>query len=178
MAVQHSIAIIGATGTMGSAITRALAGNDHELLLMARDQQKIKKLTGEINNEYPLAGVIPVNCSIDACWEADIIILAVPAETLAALSIKIKEVVTQKIVISASKETSIEQLQMFFPHSKTVRAFYSNTPGELHAVKPGHKINSFIMSDDKDALETVSALLIRSGLKPVEQSINVNSEFA
>ena len=80
MAVQKTIAIIGATGSMGSAISIALAkNNNNELLLMARDQQKVFKLAEFLKNEYSSTSTLTVQCSKDACWEADIIVLAIPA---------------------------------------------------------------------------------------------------
>ena len=167
MAVQKTIAIIGATGTMGSAITLLLARTNNELLLMARDQQKIKTLSDFLKKEYPLTDTHAVHCSKEACWEADIIIMAIPGEVEAEVANDIKEVVTQKIVISVSPETSLSHLQQVIPHSKIVKAFYSNTPSELKVAKPGQRINSFIMSDDEEALNAISEMLSSVGLNPI-----------
>ena len=171
MAVHKTISIIGATGTMGSAITIALARNYHnELLLMARDQQKLKNLADFLKKEYPLTSTLTVQCSKGACWEADIIILAVPATAEEEVAKYIKEVITQKIVISVSPETSLSQLQQLIPYSKIVKAFYANKPREIKNAIPGEEINSFIMSDDEEALITVSELLCSAGFKPVVQN--------
>lgn len=171
MALQKTIVVIGATGTMGSAITMALAGNKNiELLLMARDQQKIKKLADFLKKEYPSTSTHTVQCSKEACWEADIIIMALPAEAEAEVADYIKEVVTQKIVISVSPETSLSQLQHVIPYAKIVKAFYANKPQEIKNAIPGKEINSLIMSEDEEALEIVSELLCSAGFKPVVQN--------
>ena len=174
---QKTIAIIGATGRMGSAITKALAKNNgNELLLMARDQQKIKKLSDFLKEDYPSTSILTVQCSKNACWEADIIILAIPAGEEAGVANYIKEVVTQKIVISISPETSLSQLQQVIPYSKIVKAFYANTPQEIKNAIPGKEINSMIMSDDEEALNSVSNLLRSIGLKPGEVLVKADEE--
>ena len=176
MAVQKTIAIIGATGTMGSAISIALAkNNNNELLLIARDQQKVFKLAEFLKNEYSSTSTLTVQCSKDACWEADIIVLAIPAEVEAEVADYIKEVVTQKIVISVSPETSLSQLQQVIPYSKIVKAFYANTPNELKKTIPGKEVNAFIMSEDEEALITVAELLHSAGFNPIVQNKKLTS---
>ena len=176
MAVQKTIAIIGATGSMGSAISIALAkNNNNELLLMARDQQKVIKLADFIKHEYPSTSHFTIQCSKDACWEADIIIMAIPAEAESEVGDYIKEVVTQKIVISISPETTIAQLREVIPYSKIVKAFYANTPNELKRAIPGKEINAFIMSEDEEALITVAELLHSAGFNPIVQNKKLTS---
>ncbi len=176
MAVQKTIAIIGATGSMGSAISIALAkNNNNELLLMARDQQKVFKLAEFLKNEYSSTNTLTVQCSKDACWEADIIVLAIPAAVESDLANSIKEVVTQKIVISVSPETSLSQLQQVIPYSKIVKAFYANTPNELKKTIPGKEVNAFIMSEDEEALITVAELLHSAGFNPIVQNKKLTS---
>ena len=176
MAVQKTIAIIGATGSMGSAISIALAkNNNNELLLMARDQQKVFKLAEFLKNEYSSTSTLTVQCSKDACWEADIRVRAIPAAVASDLANSIKEVVTQKIVISVSPETSLSQLQQVIPYSKIVKAFYANTPNELKKTIPGKEVNAFIMSEDEEALITVAELLHSAGFNPIVQNKKLTS---
>ena len=176
MAIQKTIAIIGATGSMGSAISIALAkNNNNELLLMARDQQKVIKLADFIKQEYPSTSHFTIQCSKDACWEADIIVLAIPAAVESEVANSIKEVVTQKIVISVSPETSLSQLQQVIPYSKIVKAFYANTPNELKSAIPGKEINAFIRSEDEYALITVAELLHSAGFNPIVQNKKLTS---
>ena len=99
MKTKQTIAVIGATGNMGSAISRGLSNGNYRLLLCANDQDKLKSLTADIKAGAS-AEVESVNCNVDASWEADIIIVAVPYEAEKEVAEKIRHVANQKIVIS------------------------------------------------------------------------------
>ncbi len=77
MKTKSTIAIIGSTGNRGSAIAKSLAKGNNRLLLFGRDEEKIKILESDIHSLNPEANVEAISCSVDASWEADIIILAV-----------------------------------------------------------------------------------------------------
>ena len=77
MAVKQTIAIIGATGNMGSALARSLARGPYRVLLFGRDAARLDWLASEIQGTVPAAEVEAVGCPVDASWEADIIIPAV-----------------------------------------------------------------------------------------------------
>jgi 3-oxoacyl-[acyl-carrier protein] reductase len=46
------IAIIGSTGTIGSVLARRLARNGHRLLLIGRNEEKLLKLAGELDQPF------------------------------------------------------------------------------------------------------------------------------
>ena len=100
MQTKQTIAIIGATGNMGSAISKSLAKGNYRLLLKANDQEKLQALVQEIHGSNSSADVEGIECPKDASWEADIIIAAVPYEAEKEVAEKIREVANQKIVIS------------------------------------------------------------------------------
>src|SRR5687767_1955934 len=100
MAIKQNIAVIGATGNMGSAISKSLAKGNYRLLLKANDQEKLNQLVTEIKAANPSADVEAMVCPKDASWEADIIIAAVPYAAEKEVAEKIREVATQKIVVS------------------------------------------------------------------------------
>src|SRR5215213_5962035 len=129
MQTKKTIAIIGATGNMGSALAKSLAKGHYRLLLMAGKMEKLNALSDVIKSAHPQADVEVNGCAREACWEADIIIAATPYDAQKEVAQKIKEVATGKIVISLAnplKEISTsaaEELQMLLPYSKVVKAF-------------------------------------------------------
>ena len=100
MQTKQTIAIIGATGNMGSAIARSIAKGPYRLLLKASKQDELDALVNDIQSKNPSAEVESAICPTEASWEADIIILAVPYEAEKNIAPQIKDVASQKIVIS------------------------------------------------------------------------------
>ncbi|HRN57223.1 MAG TPA: NAD(P)-binding domain-containing protein, partial [Agriterribacter sp.] len=92
MRTKQTIAIIGATGSMGSALAKSLSKGNYRLLLFTDDKGKLKDVEKGIRNEYPGADVESVNCSYTASWEADVIIVAVPFAAEKAIAERIREV--------------------------------------------------------------------------------------
>src|SRR6476660_9561316 len=132
MITKQTIAIIGATGNMGSAIAKRLAKGNYKLLLFGKRELALHDLEISIISKHPFAEIEPITCSYTASWEADIIIMAVPYGAEKEIAARIREVANQKIVISISNplnenfdglvtapETSAaEELQKLLPHSK------------------------------------------------------------
>src|SRR6476619_3307257 len=99
MSTKQTIAIIGATGNMGSGIAKSLSRSNNRLLLFARQADKVQALVDDIKKSNPSAEAEAIACPTNASWEADIIILAVPYGEEKEIAAKIKEVANQKIVI-------------------------------------------------------------------------------
>ncbi|RYF97331.1 MAG: NADP oxidoreductase, partial [Chitinophagaceae bacterium] len=57
MKTKQTIAVIGATGSMGAAISTSLAKGNYRLLLKAQDEEKLKTLVGKIQASDPAADV-------------------------------------------------------------------------------------------------------------------------
>src|SRR4051812_18070994 len=132
MKTKQTIAVIGATGNMGSAISINLSSGNYRLLLCANDKGKVETLAKDIKSANVTADVEAVDCTVSASWEADVIILAVPYQAEKGIVEKIKEVANQKIVISianplnetynglvtAPGTSAAEELQKLLPNSK------------------------------------------------------------
>jgi hypothetical protein len=144
MRTKQTIAIIGATGNMGTAISKSISKGNYRLLLTARDFNKSEDLVNEIRSNNFLAEVEAIDCSVNASWEADIIILAVPFLKEKEIAERIKEVANQKIIISISNPlnesysglvtdpstSAAEELQKILPNSKVIKAFNTTFPHE------------------------------------------------
>ena len=182
MQTKQTIAIIGATGNMGSAISKNLSKGNYRLLLRANDRQKLEELVNEIKTANSSADIEGINCPVDASWEADIIIAAVPYEAEKDVAEKIREVANQKIVISIANPlnetydglvtepgtSAAEELQKLLPNSKVVKAFNTTFAADFSTpVIEGKKTDAFIAGNDEEAVQTVAGLVSIAGLNPI-----------
>jgi NADPH-dependent F420 reductase len=182
MNTKQTIAVIGATGNMGSAIAKTLSRGNNRLLLLANQKDKVQALANEIKNSVSSADVEAYDCPANASWEADIIILAVPFGAEKEIAAKIKEMANQKIVISIANPlnesynglvtpadtSAAEELQKLLPNSKVIKAFNTVFAADFASpVIDGKQVDAFIAGNDADALETVSALVATAGFNPI-----------
>ncbi|MFL5745790.1 MAG: NADPH-dependent F420 reductase [Niastella sp.] len=182
MSTKQTIAIIGATGNMGSAIAKSLSKTNNRLLLFARHFDKVQALVEEIKKGNASAEAEAVECPTNASWEADIIILALPYADEKEIAAKIKDVANQKILISISNplnetysalvtaaDTSAgEQLQQLLPNSKVVKAFNTVFAADFaNTIIDGKQVDTLIAGNDTQALETVSELARSIDLNPL-----------
>jgi 8-hydroxy-5-deazaflavin:NADPH oxidoreductase len=182
MRTKQTIAVIGANRNMGSDISRSLSRGNYKLLLFANEPDQLKDLVQEIVSTNASADVEAIDCSVNASWEADIIILDIPNHTEKSIAEKIREVANQKIIISLSnslhdtdnsitivKDTSAaEKLQHFLPNSKVVKVFNTSfAHGISSKSTDDKKIVDLIAGNDTEALETVFGLLSIAGYNPV-----------
>jgi 8-hydroxy-5-deazaflavin:NADPH oxidoreductase len=182
MQTKQTIAVIGATGNMGSAISKTLSKGNYRLLLGATDLEKLETLVNEIRSLNASADVEGINCPVDASWEADIIIAAVPFNAEKEVAEKIREVANQKIVISIANPlnetynglvtdpgtSAAEELQKLLPNSKVVKAFNTTFAADFNTpVIDGKKVDAFIAGDDDEAVKIVSELVSTAGFNPI-----------
>ena len=183
MSTKQTIAIIGASGNMGSAISKSLSKGNYRLVLCSAQPEKLQPLVDSIRNSNSNADVEAIGCSTEGAWEADIIIVATPYAAEAEIAARIKEVANTKIVISISNPlnetysglatdpgtSAAEELQKLLPNSKVVKAF--NTTFAADFEKPvidGKQVDAFIAGNDAEAVQTVSELVSVAGFNPVE----------
>lgn len=181
MKTKQTIAVIGATGNMGSAISKNLSKGNYRLLLCANDKEKLQSLTTDIKKEAT-AEVESLDCTVNASWEADIIIVAVPYQAEKAVAEKIKQVANQKIVVSisnplndsynglltASDTSAAEELQKLLPNSKVVKAFNTTFAADFSTpVIAGKQVDAFVVGNDTEAVEIVSDLVKTADFNPI-----------
>lgn len=181
MKTKQTIAVIGATGNMGSAISRNLSKGNYRLLLCANDKEKLETLTAEIK-KTATSEVESLDCTVNASWEADIIIVAVPYQAEKGVAAKIKQVANQKIVISianplnetynglltAPDTSAAEELQKLLPNSKVVKAFNTTFAADFATpVIAGKQVDAFVVGNDDESVKTVSELVSTAGFNPI-----------
>lgn len=182
MQTKQTIAVIGASGNMGSAISKSLSKGVNRLLLFANDKEKVEKLVSDIKKDNASAEVEALECPTDASWEADVIILAVPYQAEKEIAAKIKQVANQKIVISvanpmnetynglvtAPDTSAAEELQKLLPNSKVVKSFNTTFAADFTTpVIDGKQVDAFVAGNDEEAVNNVSELVKTVGFNPI-----------
>lgn len=182
MNTKQTIAVIGASGNMGSAISKSLSKGNYRLLLFSNEKEKTEALINEIKNSHAAADLEALECPTDASWEADVIILTVPFQAEKELAEKIREVANQKIVISIANPlneayeglvtspgtSAAEELQKLLPNAKVVKAFNTTFAADfITPVIDGKQVDSFIAGNDEEALQTISELVTTAGFNPI-----------
>lgn len=182
MNTKQTIAVIGASGSIGAAISKNLSKGNNRLLLFARNNARVEALVKEIRSSDASADVEILDCAANASWEADIIILAVPYVAEAEIAAAIKEVANQKIVISianplnetynglvtAPDTSAAEELQKLLPNSKIVKAFNTTFAADFSTpVIDGKQADAFVAGNDEEAVNTVSELVETAGFNPI-----------
>ena len=177
---KKTIAIIGATETMGAAIAKNLSKGNYRILLFSQSIEKLESLAQEINSETPAADIDCLNCLVDASWEADIIISTLPCGGEKHIAERIREVATQKIVIICSSSENndssriswrmsiAEELQKLLPHSKIVKTFNSTLAANFEKeIAEGKKIDFFIAGNDSVAVDIAREIISNAGFHPI-----------
>ena len=182
MSTKQTIAVIGASGNMGSAISKSLSKGNYRLILCSDEAGKVESVVNEIKNSNPSADVEALGCSAEASWEADIIIVAVPYAAEREVAERIKDFANQKIVISISNPlnqtfnglvtapdtSAAEELQKLLPNSKVVKAFNTTFAADFAApVIDGKQVDAFIAGNNEEALQIVSELVSTAGFNPI-----------
>jgi 8-hydroxy-5-deazaflavin:NADPH oxidoreductase len=178
MAIKKTIAIIGAAGKMGSALAQSLAKGPFRLLLFDRHPEKLNSLARKLKTVTGNPDLESYLCQVEASWEADIIIPAVPFAAVKEVVKEIKNVITQKIVISLFRqdENSHDQkltthgmadaLQTALPHAKIVEAFTTVSANDFKTTAE-KKIPVVVAGRDEEACQTVAGLVRDAGFHPV-----------
>jgi len=182
MKTKQAVAVIGATGQMGWAIAKAISKGNYRILLFSTDTLKVQVLLGDIISENSSADVEILKGALEACWEADIIIVAVRYSSEKDIAEIIRKVTNQKIVISVSNPlnelytglitipgtSAAEELQKLLPNAKVIKAFNTTFANDFgHPFINGQRVNCFIAGHDEDALEIVYDLVKVTGFNPV-----------
>ncbi|MET0243120.1 MAG: NAD(P)-binding domain-containing protein [Flavitalea sp.] len=165
MVTKQTVAIIGAAGKPGSEISRKLAKGNYRLLLFDLDPA-LAGIAESIASAVPGADIDIIQCSAEACWESDLIIFAVPAESERSIAEHIVEYSNQKIIISITD--SDDQLQHLLPNSKIVKILNRIGVADVDA----SDFQLPVECSDEDVFELVSGIVETLGFKPFKQIVS------
>ena len=158
MAVKKTIAIVGATEKAGVEIAKKFSFIPCRLLLVSNNEEQLLQLYKYISQQNPTAEIDTIGCVKEGCWEADIIILAVPGWEEKHAAKLMKEVATQKIVVVLSNAG----LERALPYSKVV------TVSDIYASN-----EIFISGPDKAVNEEIIKIFNQAGYQ-----VTVNNPFS
>ncbi len=164
------IGIIGA-GNVGRALTTASVGAGHTVNITSA-------ISGEADGVASEVGATAVRSNRDAAANADIIILAVPFDSVRDIVSELGSQLDGKVVIDVSNRFAAEQLgapsnaeliQEMAPGARLVKAF--NTIFASHQANPvedGIQLDGFVAGDDAEARQKVLDFVGTLGFRPID----------
>ena len=176
------VALIG-TGNMGSGLARLIATAGHTLSITSRNAEKGRELARSVGATYK---------DRDVAKEADVVIIATGyGEAVAALRSagnldgKVVVDITNPLTpdymgLTLGFDTSAaEEIQKAFPKARVVKAF-NTVFAQVLAAGPkldGETVPVFVAGEDKQARETVAALVKSLGFFAVDTGGVKNARY-
>ena len=122
--------------------------------MLSTDLGELSQLANRLREQKPKAEIEAVECLKDGCWEADIIIFTVPSSEERIAAAMMKEVATQKIVVTLSaRKNDHATLKKILPNSRLVNVWGGLRSKELFIAG----------NDDREANEEVTGILQQAG---------------
>ncbi|PTQ98987.1 reduced coenzyme F420:NADP oxidoreductase [Paraburkholderia sp. GV068] len=169
---MSTISIIGA-GTMATAVAGRIAKAGHTVEVLNRDPAKARALADKLS-----AGA--TTGTYAAAPTGDIVILAVPYGSAAAVVADYGNALEGKVIIDITNPVAPDLSGLITPHgSSGAQEIAKGLPATAHVVKAfntvfGHvlakngRLDAFIAADDAQAKARVSTLIESLGLRPLD----------
>jgi len=160
-----SIAIFGATEKYASVLAESLASSNYRLLLLSEEMQTLSDLRDQILIKTPSADIELLDCSTEASWQADSVILALSYELQELIAAGIEDFVTQKTVIAyvdsvqeALNLIPSKGLQYLLPNAHVISLYITNDQEQNKVFYAGGL--------DEEALNETMTFLMLAGFIP------------
>ena len=169
---MSTISIIGAGG-MATAVAGRIAKAGHTVEVLSRDPAKARALADKLS-----AGA--TTGTYAAAPTGDIVILAVPYGSAAAVVADYGDALDGKVIIDITNPVSPDLTGLVTPHgSSGAQEIAKGLPATAHIVKAfntvfGHvlakngRLDAFIAADDAQAKARVSTFIESLGLRPLD----------
>ncbi|MFL6638901.1 MAG: NADPH-dependent F420 reductase [Paraburkholderia graminis] len=169
---MSTISIIGA-GTMATAVAGRIAKAGHTVEVLNRDPAKARALADKLS-----AGA--TTGTYAAAPTGDIVILAVPYGSAAAVVADYGNALEDKVIVDITNPVAPDLSGLVTPHgSSGAQEIAKGLPATAHVVKAfntvfGHvlakngRLDAFIAADDAQAKARVSTLIESLGLRPLD----------
>jgi predicted dinucleotide-binding enzyme len=169
---MSTISIIG-TGGMATAIGGRIAKAGHTVEVVSRDPAKARALADKL-----AAGA--TTGTYGAAPAGDIVILAVPYASAAAVVADYGDALDGKVIIDISNPVAPDMSGLVTPHgSSGAQEIAKGAPAGAHVVKAfntifghvlakGGRLAAFIAADDPEAKARVSTFIESLGLRPLD----------
>lgn len=185
-----SLAIIGGTGTQGTALAGRFAKAGVPIIIGSRDAQRGAEAASAMNARLNLDTVAGMS-NRDAAQKGDIVLLSVPYDGMQPILDDLKQVVADKIVINIAssldpvkktrarimpKGSITAEIQEFFGEgTRVVAAFQNISPEKLASESATIDSDVFVCGGDKDAREKVIALCAQAGIDAFDVGVLANA---
>jgi len=177
-----NIAILGGTGKEGAGLASRWALVGHSIIIGSRDAERAKTKAAELREQtkkLPIMG----ESNAEAARLGTVIVIALPAQGLAATLPEAREACRGKVVISTvvpltfggprlftppAAGSSAEEAQALMPDAKVVAAFHHIAAHELSATEHEIECDLLLCGADASAKEAVGELARSMGLRPID----------
>jgi 8-hydroxy-5-deazaflavin:NADPH oxidoreductase len=169
---MSTISIIG-SGTMATAISGRIAKAGHTVEVVSRDPAKARALADQL-----AAGA--TTGTYGAAPAGDIVILAVPYTSAAAVVAEYGDALDSKVIVDITNPVAPNLTGLVTPGgSSGAQEIAKSAPAGAHIVKAfntifghvlarGGRLDAFIAADDPEAKARVSTLIESLGLRPFD----------
>lgn len=166
------ISIIGAGG-MATAIAGRVAKAGHTVQMVNRDAAKAQALSEQLGSGATTG-------TYGAAPSGDIVILAVPYSSAAAVVADFGDALDGKVIIDITNPVAPDLSGLVTPHgSSGAQEIAKSLPAGAHVVKAfntmfghvlakGERLDTFIAADDADAKASVSTFIESLDLRPLD----------
>jgi 8-hydroxy-5-deazaflavin:NADPH oxidoreductase len=177
-----NIAILGGTGKEGAGLGARWALAGHSIIIGSRDAARAEAKAGELRGATRKA-VITGDGNAAAAARGEIVVIAVPADGLAAILPDTRSACQGKVVISTvvpltfgggrlftppPEGSAAEQVQRLLPEARVVAAFHHIAAHELAATEHAIECDLLMCGNDREAKEVVVALGATMGLRAID----------
>ena len=192
MTGRATIAVVGGTGDLGSALAKRWAAAGYPIVVGSRAKEKAEAAAQEMRAQIASASITGDD-NLGAARTADIVVIAVPYSNHETILNEIKSAVRGKNVVDAvvplvPPKVSVVQLppdgsaaqgaqRLLGDGARVVSAFHNVAAAKLHA---GGTIDCDILvcGDDKAARESVIELANAAGTRGIDGGALANSVAA
>jgi predicted dinucleotide-binding enzyme len=169
---MNTISVIG-SGGMATAIAGRIAKAGHTVEVISRDAAKARVLADQL-----AAGA--TTGTYGAAPVGDIVVLAVPYSSAAAVVADFGEALDGKVIIDITNPVASDLSGLVTPHgSSGAQEIAKSAPAGAHVVKAfntifghvlarGGRLDAFIAADDAEAKARASTFLESLGLRPLD----------
>jgi len=177
-----NIAILGGTGKEGAGLASRWALIGHSIIIGSRDGERAKTKAAELREQTKKLPIIGES-NAEAARLGTVIVIALPAQGLAATLPEVREACRGKVVISTvvpltfggprlftppAAGSSAEEAQALMPDAKVVAAFHHIAAHELSATEHEIECDLLLCGADASAKEAVGELARSMGLRPID----------
>ncbi len=185
-----SLAVIGGTGSEGSAIAARFAKAGVRVLIGSRDAMKAQNTANIINTKFGI-NIVEGYSNREAAAKADVVLLSIPYDGMKPILEDLKTAVQGKIVINIASSLDPErksraklnpkgsitaEVQEFFGEgAKVVAAFQNISPEQLEKFDSKIETDVLVCGGDKEAREAVVAMIRKTGIEAFDAGVLANA---